>query len=115
MTPEKILLAVVTVSWSGWMLSFAIGKWVRGQESSTQTPIYRIDQLEKAVARMGDMTTVIWRVEQLEHAMDRAGQRWSDLADDVQTMPDKLASKFITRNECEMLVRGPRRHTDETS
>ena len=35
------------------------------------------------------------RIEEIDHALDRAGQRMSDLADDVQKIPDR----FITRSE----------------
>lgn len=38
------------------------------------------------------------RIEQIDSAMDRAGQRMSDLADDMQKFPDR----FIPRSEAVM-------------
>lgn len=108
-----VLLAFMSVSWGAWMLSFAIGKWARGRELAGEGPIYRITQLEAAMSRWGDIGTMHYRVEQLEARIGRAEKHWSDLGNEVQTLPDKLSTRYITRNECEMLVRGPRRHNDE--
>ena len=85
MTPEQWLLTGVSVSWSGWMISFGIGKWVKGREGSTTLPEYRITQMEKR--------------------MDQAGQKISDLTDVVQALPDRLRAEFMTRAECELLSR----------
>lgn len=43
------------------------------------------------------------RLDQIDHAIDRAGQRVSDLTDEVQKMPDK----FLTRTEA-LMWRGSR-------
>ena len=86
MTPtEEMLIAALGVTWSGFGLSFAIGKWVRGREVATDMPSYRIGQLEKR--------------------MDQAGEKMSDLAGDIQGLPDRLRLEFITRHECELMVK----------
>ena len=62
------------------MVMFGIGKWFGGTNLS------------------------LHRITQLEQRMDRAGQKWSDLANDVQAMPDRLREEFISRRECELLL-----------
>ena len=79
MTREQWLLTILSVSWSGWMVSFVVGKWVQRREGSTEIPLYRITQLE---ARM-----------------DHAGEKMSDLANAVQAMPERLRLEFVTRRE----------------
>ncbi len=81
MTREQWLLTIVSVSWSGWLISFAIGKWVQRREGSTDVPLYRITQLEKR--------------------MDQAGEKMSDLANVVQAMPNVIRDEFVTRREWE--------------
>lgn len=112
-TVVTLLLAFLSISWSGWLLSFAIGKWTKRQETIVDAPIYRIEQLEKAVSQLGSSAMHEYRITMLENSMNRAGEKMSDLANEVQKMPEMLRKDFITRTECEMLVRGPRRHTDE--
>jgi len=36
-------------------------------------------------------------IEVLENRMDRAGERMSDLANDVQTMPDRVRRELLVR------------------
>lgn len=72
MTLEQGLLAAVSLSWSTWLTSFAIGKY---------------------------------RIGQLERRMDQAGEKMSDLANDVQTMPDKMRAEFVSRKEWEATER----------
>ena len=43
------------------------------------------------------------RIEQIDHEMDRAGKHMSDLANEVQKMPEK----FLTRSEA-LMWRGSR-------
>ena len=75
MTPtEEMLIAALGVTWSGFGLSFAIGKWVRGREVATDMPSYRIGQLEKRM-------------------------------DQAEGLPDRLRLEFITRHECELMVK----------
>ena len=64
------------------MVSFIVGKWVQRREGSAEIPVYRIAQLEKR--------------------MDTAGQKMSDLANDVQGMPERLRAEFVTRLEWDM-------------
>ncbi len=79
MTREQWLLTILSLSWSGYLVSFAVGKWVQRREGSTEVPLYRIAQLE---ARM-----------------DHAGEKMSDLANAVQGMPERLRGEFVTRRE----------------
>lgn len=79
MTREQWLLTILSLSWSGWMISFIVGKWVQRREGSADVPIYRLSQLEKR--------------------MDDAGEKMSDLANIVQVMPDRLRAEFVTRRE----------------
>lgn len=79
MTREQWLLTILSLSWSGWMVSFIVGKWVQRREGSTDVPIYRLALLEKR--------------------MDQAGDKMSDLANVVQAMPDKIREEFVTRRE----------------
>lgn len=81
--PEKLLLYVVSGTWAGWMLSFTIGKWVKSREVSEDLPLYRLGVLERR--------------------MDQAGQKISDLADEVQTLPERMRTEFVTRYECKLL------------
>jgi len=85
MTREQWLLTILSLSWSGWMVSFVVGKWVQRREGSTEIPLYRITQLE---ARM-----------------DRAGDKMSDLANAVQGMPERLRDEFVTRQEWDLTER----------
>ena len=86
MTPtEEMLIAALGVTWSGFGLSFMVGKWVRRQEHSSEMPAYRIGQLERR--------------------MDQAGEKMSDLAGDIQGLPDRMRAEFVTRRECEHLVK----------
>jgi hypothetical protein len=78
-TREQWLLTILSVSWSGWLLSFAFGKWVQRREGSAEIPLHRITELERR--------------------MDRAGEKMSDLANDVQGMPERLRDQFVTRYE----------------
>lgn len=79
MTREQWLLTILSLSWSGWLLSFIIGKWVQRRDDSSQIPVYRIAQLETR--------------------MELAGEKMSDLANVVQVMPDKMRLEFVTRRE----------------
>jgi hypothetical protein len=89
MTREQWLLTLLTVSWSGWMLSFLVGKWVQRRDSSSELPVHRISELERR--------------------MNQAGDKMSDLANDVQAMPEKLRHEFVTRLEWDAYAERRRR------
>lgn len=76
---EQLLAAALGVTWGGLGLSFAIGKWARSREVAADVPLYRIQQLEKRC--------------------DQAGEKMSDLANMVQSMPERLRADFVTRAE----------------
>jgi hypothetical protein len=79
MSREQWLLTILSVSWSGWMISFVVGKWVQRREGSADVPLYRLTQLEQR--------------------MNQAGDKMSDLANEVQAMPERLRNEFVTRRE----------------
>jgi hypothetical protein len=79
MTREQWLLTILSLSWSGWMISFVVGKWVQRREGSADVPL--------------------WRITQLERRMDQAGDKMSDLANAIQGMPERLRDEFVTRRE----------------
>lgn len=89
MTMEQWLLTGVSISWGGWMLSLAVGKWIQKQETSDQMPRYRLDLLEKR--------------------MDLAGEKASDLADHVQALPERMRGEFFTRREWDAIESFERR------
>ncbi len=97
--PLTILLTVLTATWSGWMLSFAVGKWVRRQESSTDLPLYRLQQLESKLTQIGEMTTYLYRLQECERRLTQAGDKMSDLADMIQGLPERLRKDFVLRVE----------------
>lgn len=105
MNLEKWLLAVLSVSWSGWLLSFAIGKWTHRQETITENPVYRIAQLETHMKAVDDIPLLVHRIRELETRMNQAGNKMSDLTDAVQGLPERLRGTFVTRMEWDMSER----------
>ncbi len=90
MTREQWLLTIISVSWSGWLISFAIGKWVQRREGSTEVPLYRLAQLERR--------------------MDQAGDKMSDLANSIQGMPAIMRDEFVTRREWDAIEKRSNRN-----
>jgi Zn-dependent protease with chaperone function len=76
---EQWLTAALGITWGGLGLSFAVGKWARGRETAADA--------------------ILYRVEQLERRMERAGEKMSDLANEVQAMPERLRHEFVLRAE----------------
>lgn len=105
MNPEKWLLLVLSVSWSSWLLSFTIGKWVRRQESVTEHPLYRIGQLELHLGAVDQIPLLVHRVTELERRVNQAGEKMSDVADAVQSLPERLRADFVTRDEWDLTER----------
>lgn len=104
-TTEQWLLTAVSVSWSGWMTSLAVGKWIRKTETQTEQPVYRIAQLELHMASVDLIPLLLHRVKELESRMDQAGDKMSDLTDAVQGLPERLRGTFITRIEWDLTER----------
>ena len=74
-TVEKILLALLTLSWSGWALSYAVGRWTHGREGSEQLFLRDIADLTKR--------------------MDKAGNAMSDLASKLQGFEARMYDVFV--------------------
>ena len=74
-TVEKILLALLTLSWSGWALSYAVGRWTHGREGSEQLFLRDIADLTKR--------------------MDKAGLAMSDLASKLQGFEARMYDVFV--------------------
>lgn len=105
MTPEQWLLTAVSVSWSGWMASLAVGKWIRKTETQTEQPLYRITQLEAHLSAVEEIPLLVHRVMRLEQRMDQAGDKLSDLTDAVQGLPERMRRDFVTRAEWDLIER----------
>jgi hypothetical protein len=101
MTMEQLLASALAVTWGGLGVSFAIGRWARRQETASEIPLYRIEQLEKR------METVVLRTEweATDRQLDRAGKKMSDLANEVQVLPERMREQFVLRAEWDLTER----------
>ena len=51
----------------------------------------------------GSLDVILQRLDNLDERMNRAGIKMSDLADDVQGLPDRLRKEFLPREEAKLL------------
>jgi hypothetical protein len=79
-TVEWVLSGALTATWAGLGVSFAIGKWARSQEASTDIPIYRITQLERQMIDLKDFAVLENRVSSIEAQFDQASEKISKWA-----------------------------------